>query len=365
MIRGVISSLLHHHRAMVHWVRTNCFSKGPVFVDIELSNRCNLRCRMCWFHGARGVGDRYPNSEITTGEVLELINQLAAYRPTLYFGGGEPFLREDFLEILSHAHSLGLSTAFTTNGTLLDREKIERIVALEVHAITFSIDGPEALNDKLRGEGHFKKAISSIQSLLESKTRKNLQKPSIAVNITVNPTVVGHLKETVETIRDRIGNQIDFLRIHHLWFITPKELQAHKEAVHDALEVWAPGAESHCFPLRRFDSALLADEIAPLKNAGNIRFFPDMQGKEIRDYYSDGYRLPKRCLAPFHAAVVKPNGDVKFCPDEWIDDYVLGNVRRDRFEAIWNHAKAKHFRSVIFRRKSFPACKRCSWMHCY
>lgn len=78
---------------------------------------------MCWFHGESGIGDRYKNSEMTTAEVLELINQLEAYRPQLYFGGGEPLIREDFLEILSHARSLTLSTAFTTNGTLLNREK--------------------------------------------------------------------------------------------------------------------------------------------------------------------------------------------------------------------------------------------------
>lgn len=178
--------------------------------------------------------------------------------------------------------------------------------------------------------------------------------------------VVGHLKETVDTIRDRTGNEIDFFRIHHLWFVTPKELQAHREAVHKALKVSAPGAESHCIPLsRQLDFAMLADEIAQVKNEGKIRFFPDIHDGEINTYYSEGYRSTKRCLAPFHAVVVKPNGDVKFCPDEWIDDYVLGNVRRDRFETIWNHTKAKYFRSVIFRRKSFPACKRCSWMYCY
>jgi radical SAM protein with 4Fe4S-binding SPASM domain len=361
-----MSSLLHNFFGIMHLVRTNYLSKGPVSVDIELSNRCNLRCKMCWFHGESGVGDRYRNSEITTVEVLELINQLAAYRPTLYFGGGEPFIREDFLEILSHANSLALSTGFTTNGTLLNQEKIEKITALGINAINFSIDGPEALHDKLRGEGNFKKAMSAIQSLLESKTRKKLKKPSIVVNITINPMVVGHLKETVDTIRDRTGNEIDFFRIHHLWFVTPKELQVHRKAVRESLEVSAPGSVSHCIPLsRQLDSVRLADEMAHLKNAGKIRFFPDIQGKEIRAYYSEGYRLTKRCLAPFRAALVKPNGDVKFCPDEWIDDYVLGNVRRDRFETIWNHAKAKHFRSVILRRKSFPACKRCSWMYCY
>ena len=36
------------------------------------------------------------------------------------FGGGEPFLRDDFLDILRYAHRLGITTCVSTNGTVLD-----------------------------------------------------------------------------------------------------------------------------------------------------------------------------------------------------------------------------------------------------
>ena len=366
MTQGVMFHHLYKYFPIMHYIRSNYFSIGPVSVDIELSNRCNLRCKMCWFHGENGIGDRYRNSEMTTAEIIELINQLAAYGPHIYFGGAEPFIREDFLEILAHVKSFALSISFTTNGTLLDQKIIEKIIELGIDSINVSIDGPEELHDKLRGQGNFRKVMSNMQYLLECKKRDNIKKPLITVNITINPLIIGHLKETIDTIRETVGDEIDFFRIHHLWFVTPRELQAHKEEVHKALQSSAPGADSHCIPLsRQHDSIALSDEISQLKNKGKIIFFPDIQGKEIHAFYSDDYRLTKRCMAPFHAVVVKPNGDVKFCPDEWIDDYVLGNVRNDRFETIWNNKKARHFRSVIFRKKSFPACKRCSWMHCF
>jgi radical SAM protein with 4Fe4S-binding SPASM domain len=366
MTQRIMFSNLSKYLPVMDLVRSNYFYKGPSHVDIELTNRCNLRCKMCWFHGENGIGDRYRNSEMTTAEIIELINQLAEYRPYIYFGGAEPFIREEFIEILAYAKRFSLPISFTTNGTLLDRNKIENIIDLRIDTINFSIDGYEELHDRLRGNGNFRKAMSTIQYLLECKKRGKINKPEIVVNITANPLIIGHLKETIDSIRNSAGDEIDFYRIHHLWFITPGELKAHEEEIQKALERRAPLAGSHCIALsQKHDSTVLSDEISELKNNRKIIFFPDIHGKEIQAFYSDGYRLTKRCMAPFHAVLVKPNGDLKFCPDEWIDDYVLGNVRNNRFKAIWNNKEARNFRSVIFRKRSFPACKRCSWMHCF
>ena len=357
---------LNKYLPMMHFIRSKYFSKGPTSVDIELSNRCNLRCKMCWFHGENGIGDRYQNSEMATEEILELINQLATYRPHIYFGGGEPFIREDFLTIMAHVKSFGLPISFTTNGTLLDQKKIQKVVELGVDAVNISVDGPEEVHDKLRGQGNFGKVILNMQHLLECKKGGNTKKPSITVNITINPLVVGRLKETINSIRKTTGDGVDFFRIHHLWFITPTELEVHKAAIYKTLKRSAHGAGSHCIPLsQHIDSNALSNEISQLKDLGKIISFPNLQDKEIHQFYSESYRLKKRCMAPFRSVLVKPNGDLRFCPDEWIDDYVLGNIHYDSFENIWNNEKAKRFRSVIFWKKSFPGCKRCSWMHCY
>jgi radical SAM protein with 4Fe4S-binding SPASM domain len=351
---------------MTRFALSNNLSKGPTSVDIELSNRCNLRCKMCWFHGESGVGDRFRDSEMATEEIYELINQLAAYRPEIYFGGGEPFIREDFLPIMAHVKSFALPIAFTTNGTLLDEVKIQKVVELGVDHINFSIDGLEEAHDALRGRGSFAKALSNMTHLAEYKKRTNLEKPHITVNITTNPLTVGHLKEIIDGVEKVTGDAVNSFRIHHLWFITPTELQVHRATVNKALQISAHGASSHCIPLSQpNDPIALSNEISQLKDLERIVFFPDLQGKEIEEFYSEGYQARKRCMAPFRAVVVKPNGDVKFCPDEWIDDYVLGNIREDYFQSIWSNERARHFRSVVFREKSFPGCKRCSWMYCF
>ena len=50
-------------------ILSNLQCDGLKQIDIELSNRCNLRYRMCWFHGENGVGDRYRDHELTSREV--------------------------------------------------------------------------------------------------------------------------------------------------------------------------------------------------------------------------------------------------------------------------------------------------------
>ena len=56
---------------------------------------------------------------------------------------------------------------------------------------------------------------------------------------------------------------------------------------------------------------------------------------------------------------MKANGDVMFCPDEWMNDFKLGNVRESGIDAMWNGEKAGKFRKELYRSKLFPACARC------
>ena len=342
------------------------WSPKPKVIDIELTNRCNLKCKMCWFHGEGGVGDRYMGSELTGDEVSKLLTQLTPYKPKIYLGGSEPFARKDALSILEEIKYLGLSALFTTNGTLFDQDKITKLVKVGVDHIIFSIDGYEELHDDIRGRGVFKTVTSSIKELSGLRKEKKSNKPVISVNITITPLIVGHLEKSISAIREATRDGVDFYRVHHLWYITEYELGAHQSQVARYLHRSAPGAVCHLTSLsKNINPLTLCDEIIQLNKIPKIKFFPNLHGKDLLNYYSENSRAKYRCLAPFYRAVIKPNGDVKFCPDEWIDDYILGNIREDTFKDIWNNEKARGFRSVILRRKSFPACKRCSSMYSF
>jgi len=337
---------------------------GPSVIDLELTNRCNLRCRMCWFYGESGVGDKHRGGELSTDEVFRLIDQASKFNSDMYLGGAEPLLRRDFFQILEHIKARGLAVSFTTNGTLFDPEKTEMLVRLGVDHVTFSVDGLEQLHDDIRGEGAYQRVILAIGELSKCRKRRGSKRPSICVNMTVSENLVTRLKETIRAVVDATDDGVDTYRIHHLWFITREEFVAHQAATRQFLACSSPGAASHLIPGSQLpDPRLLADEILALKSWPKVRSFPDLTHDDLLKYYAEGEAIEQRCIAPFVGVVIKPNGDVKFCPDEWIDDYILGNVRNESLETIWNNARARKFRSALFRQKCFPACKRCSFMY--
>jgi radical SAM protein with 4Fe4S-binding SPASM domain len=74
------------------------------------------------------------------------------------------------------------------------------------------------------------------------------------------------------------------------------------------------------------------------------------------------YQINKTCLRPFHAVVVKSNGDVVLCCADMYGDVVMGNVAENRLEEIWNSDKFGEYRSRLATntRKGLLLCETCS-----
>jgi radical SAM protein with 4Fe4S-binding SPASM domain len=75
--------------------------------------------------------------------------------------GGQPLLRKDLFQVISHARKLGLNVSIITDGRLIDQKAFENIVKNEVK-ISVSIDGAEETNDAIRGSGAYAAAVSTI-----------------------------------------------------------------------------------------------------------------------------------------------------------------------------------------------------------
>ena len=96
---------------------------SPISVFWEIASACNLRCRHC-YHAS---GDQKSN-DLTETECFDLIKELAGlgvYK--LIIGGGEPFIRSDFVNIVELADGLGMSIVVATNGTLLNENTCRRL----------------------------------------------------------------------------------------------------------------------------------------------------------------------------------------------------------------------------------------------
>ncbi|MCA1793422.1 MAG: radical SAM protein [Desulfobacteraceae bacterium] len=136
---------------------------APVNVTWEVTYNCNLSCIHCLSDsGLKRKG------ELTTKESFGVIDALAAMKVfQLNIGGGEPFMRPDFLDLMDYAHKKGMVTCISTNGTLIDRHIAKRLDNHLVY-IQVSLDGatPES-NDPIRGKGSFDKVIAALECLKE------------------------------------------------------------------------------------------------------------------------------------------------------------------------------------------------------
>lgn len=89
--------------------------KRPIVASLNLTNNCNLRCRMC------DVWRRKDRSEISTEKWEEIINKISDHVVQISFTGGEPTLRKDLPKLIDYVYDIGLFAGMATNGTLLHK----------------------------------------------------------------------------------------------------------------------------------------------------------------------------------------------------------------------------------------------------
>ncbi|UCC76612.1 MAG: radical SAM protein, partial [Anaerolineales bacterium] len=84
--------------------------------------------------------------------------------------GGEPFVREDFLDLLDvlSAKRERFSLAILTNGSLIDEALARRISELAPSFVQVSIEGDRAINDRIRGAGTFDRTVHALQNLVRA-----------------------------------------------------------------------------------------------------------------------------------------------------------------------------------------------------
>ncbi|MDX0698046.1 radical SAM protein [Sinorhizobium medicae] len=142
------------YRGSSHWFA------GPVHIDFNLTNRCNLACRHCHASSGRALA-----AELDTAEVLRIVDSLHDLGVlSIAFAGGEPFVRPDVAEILQHATMLpGLSVSVITNGLSLTKPLLAKLESIKADlTINVSIEGSTAVNfGRLRRSASGSRAASA------------------------------------------------------------------------------------------------------------------------------------------------------------------------------------------------------------
>lgn len=165
--------------------------KKPIVVW-NITQRCNLKCKHCY---AAGVADI--SQELTHAEALRAIDGFAAFGcPVLLFSGGEPFIREDILELATYARQKGLRVVFSTNGTCITEEIAKKIAAIGVSYVGISIDGVRETHDAFRGvPGAYERSLAAIRYCREAGVKVGLRVTLTRANVKEIPSIFQLMRE--------------------------------------------------------------------------------------------------------------------------------------------------------------------------
>jgi SynChlorMet cassette radical SAM/SPASM protein ScmE len=169
----------------------------PRKLDIDITSRCNLRCRYCYFFNNPAVEYR----DLPTEEWLKFFDELGALGVMdVILAGGEPFIREDLTTLLEGLIRNRMRFSLLSNGALIDDEIAAFIVRTgRCDNVQISVDGScAAVHDTCRGHGAFDGAVRGIRTL--SRYRVN-----VAVRVTVHRHNINDLENIAHFLLEELG----------------------------------------------------------------------------------------------------------------------------------------------------------------
>ena len=142
------------------------YLSSPRNVIWDVTYACNLNCPHCLTSSGTAHRD-----ELSTEQALYIIDKLAEAKIlSISLSGGEPFMRPDILDLLSHISETNMRVDIATNGVLLDQGIIQSLRDLPVFQIQISIDGIDEAHDQFRGKrGAFEAACCTIKRLIDEQ----------------------------------------------------------------------------------------------------------------------------------------------------------------------------------------------------
>jgi mycofactocin biosynthetic radical S-adenosylmethionine protein MftC len=272
---------------------------APICLTWELTYACNLACVHC----LSSSGRRDPD-ELTTSEAMAVVDELAAMQVFyVNIGGGEPMMRPDFFELVAYAVDQRVGVKFSTNGTRMDRDRAERLAAMDYLDVQISLDGATAeVNDPVRGLGSYHAARRAMEHL--------------------SAAGFGPFKISVVVTRHNAG-QLDALAALAAHYGAQLRLTRLRPSGRGA-DSWA---ELHPTAAQQRDLyAWLRDR--PEVLTGDSFFHLSALGEPL-----EGLNL---CGAGRVVCLIDPVGDVYACPFVIHDQFRAGSVRdRGGFAGVW------------------------------
>lgn len=304
----------------------------PSFSCFGITDDCMLRCRMC-YKWKEDVFIKKKKKMPSLEDWKRCISSLRVITDDSFqinFGGGEPFLKKELLELIRFCKSRRFKTNVATNGYLIDEPMAKKIADSGLESIIVSLDSlNEDVHDYLRGvKGVYQGVMNAIRWV--DKFCDGLYKGICCVIYEKNLDDILKLVEWVD--RNSRLNSIYFMAAMQPNNV-PLDSQWYRKEEFNFL--WPGDSLRVCS---------LIDELIRLKKAGSKITNQICQLEAFKSYYEYPERFVKSTKCNMDSALhISSCGDIFLCY-RWD---LLGNIKTDDLARVWRSEKATQVRENI------------------
>ena len=283
-----------------------------MLLGIWVTSACNLDCKYCY----EGSDKKEWHMDARTADKIICFieeNYTSTDEPLIIqFHGGEPLLNIDLIkyfigELKNKFTTVSRNIMFgiTTNGVLLNKERIQFLANHMNYDLSISIDGDEEAHDKMRvfsnGKGTYQSIIKNIGTALQIRD-------DIRARLTFGTETVDHL----------------FLSIKHLIELGFKRIVS----IPDYFD-------------RKWEESHIAIYIEQLKLIKEYYLANQLDEKDIEiPIIENNFFMKNKCTGGYSSIHVDPTGDIYPCtyvvgnPNYKIGSVYSGGINQDRLDEV-------------------------------
>lgn len=319
----------------------------PRSLDLDITNRCNLRCKYCsHFTSAGDVKQDLPTEEWL--DFFQELNRCGIM--TVCLQGGEPFYRKDLHELIEGIIRNRMRFNILSNGTLITDEAASFLASTHrCDDVQVSIDGSDDLtHDVFRGNGSFSMAVKGIERLRKHDV-------PVSVRVTIHKENLHDLENIARLLLEELGlpgfttNAVSFMGLCRE---NTSELQLTVSERTLAMK--------NLLILNRKYNGRIGATAGPLAEATNWMTIEQARSKGKRSLPGGGYLTG--CGGPMSSLAVRADGVIVPCAQ--LSHIELGRVGKSDLKEIWqHHPELKQLRERHnIPLSNFDFCKDCDYI---
>ncbi|MBF0175411.1 MAG: radical SAM protein [Magnetococcales bacterium] len=303
----------------------------PRFVQISLTNACNLSCRMC----IRNYID-VERRHMTWEDFTLIVDKLKGAEQISLAGMGESLLHPRFFDAVAYCKERGFKVQLTTNALMLRKPgTIARLLASGVDTLSFSVESIQGYQES----GHDnQEGVQAIEQLLDMRHQQGRTTPKVVLQPILFKEKIQDIYAMIPWGHEKGVDRFNIVRVDQRFV---KDLER-------------PSVE---------EERVVFKELAKLRKRYGMRIdclqdqvFDGLAGWLYR-HLKRWLRLDAWCYRFQDFIYVNVNGQVHPC---CLDaEQVVGNLLTEDLDAIWHGEKFTYLRA---NQERFAYCRGCDFL---